>query len=130
MPAASTPAFPSRVAAAGCSVGAPATRRSEEPEDAKLTLGYEDVVELARTFDRTSDPMVRQQLARLYAFSETGMWNAQRGKAEAKRGGGQAVASIGKLSQTRIVKLAAGLATEIAGPTGCSGARPPSRGAP
>jgi alkylation response protein AidB-like acyl-CoA dehydrogenase len=28
------------------------------------------------------------------------------------------VASIGKLSQTRIVKLAAGLATEIAGPHG------------
>jgi alkylation response protein AidB-like acyl-CoA dehydrogenase len=90
----------------------------EEPEDAKLTLGYEDVVELARTFDRTADPMIRQQLARLYAFSETGMWNAQRGKAEAKRGGGQAVASTGKLSQTRIVKLAAGLATEIAGPHG------------
>ncbi len=90
----------------------------EEPEDAKLTLGYEDVVELARTFDRAADPMIRQQLARLYAFSETGLWNAQRGKAEAKRGGGQAVASTGKLSQTRIVKLAAGLATEIAGPHG------------
>jgi alkylation response protein AidB-like acyl-CoA dehydrogenase len=90
----------------------------EEPEDAKLTLGYEDVVELARTFRRTADPIIRQQLARLYAFSETGLWNAQRGKAEAKRGGGQAVASTGKLSQTRIVKLAAGLATEIAGPHG------------
>ena len=35
-----------------------------------------------------------------------------------RRSGGQAVASIGKLSQTRIVKLAAGLATEIAGPSG------------
>jgi alkylation response protein AidB-like acyl-CoA dehydrogenase len=46
------------------------------------------------------------------------LWNAQRGKAEAKRGGGQAVASTGKLSQTRIVKLAASLATEIAGPQG------------
>jgi alkylation response protein AidB-like acyl-CoA dehydrogenase len=90
----------------------------EEPEDEKLTLGYDDVVELARTFNRTSDPLVRQQLARLYAFSETGLWNAQRGKAEAKRGGGQAVASTGKLSQTRIVKLAAGLATDIAGPNG------------
>ena len=87
----------------------------EEPEDEKLTLGYEDVVELARTCGRTADPLIRQQLARLYAFSETGLWNAQRGKAEAKRGGGQSVASTGKLSQTRIVKLAAGLATEIAG---------------
>ncbi len=89
-----------------------------EPDNEKLTLGYHDVVEFARTFERTSDPMVRQQLARLYAFSQTGLWNAQRGRAEAKRGGGQAVASTGKLSQTRIVKLAAGLATEIAGPHG------------
>jgi alkylation response protein AidB-like acyl-CoA dehydrogenase len=90
----------------------------EEPEDEKLTLGYSDVVELARIFDRTTDPLVRQRLALLYILSETGLWNAQRGKAEAKRGGGQAVASIGKLSQTCIVKLAAGLATEIAGPHG------------
>ena len=73
---------------------------------------------LARRFGRASDPLVRQQLARLYTYSETGQWNAQRGKAEAQRGGGQAVASIGKLTQTRIVKLAAGLATELAGPHG------------
>ena len=90
----------------------------DEPPDAKLTLGYHDVVELAQKLGRDGDPLIRQQLARLYAFSETGLWNAQRGKAEAKRGGGQSVASIGKLSQTRIVKLAAGLATEIAGPQG------------
>jgi len=89
-----------------------------EPENEQLTLGYHDVVGVAQRFGKTADPLVRQQLARLYAFSQTGLWNAQRGRAEAKRGGGQAVASIGKLSQTRIVKLAAGLATEIAGPQG------------
>ena len=86
-----------------------------EPDNEKLVLAYGDVVGLAQKLNRTSDPLIRQQLARLYAYSETGLWNAERGKAEAKRGGGQAVASIGKLSQTRIVKLAAGLATEIAG---------------
>jgi alkylation response protein AidB-like acyl-CoA dehydrogenase len=90
----------------------------DEPPDAQLTLGYSDVLELAQKLGRSGDPLIRQQLARLYAFSETGLWNAQRGKAEAKRGGGQAVASTGKLSQTRIVKLAASLATEIAGPQG------------
>jgi alkylation response protein AidB-like acyl-CoA dehydrogenase len=90
----------------------------EEASNDKLTLGYNDVVELARTFGRSSDPLVRQQLARLYTFSETGLWNALRGRAEAQRGGGQAVASIGKLGQTRIVKLAASLATDIAGPHG------------
>jgi alkylation response protein AidB-like acyl-CoA dehydrogenase len=88
----------------------------EEPPDSKLTLQFPDVIALAQKFCRTEDPLVRQQLARLYAFSQTGVWNAQRGKAEARRGGGQPVSSIGKLSQTRIVKLAAGLAAEIAGP--------------
>jgi alkylation response protein AidB-like acyl-CoA dehydrogenase len=90
----------------------------DEAPNAKLTLGYTDVVELAQKLARTSDPLIRQQLARLYAYSETGMWNAVRGKAESRRGGGQAVASIGKLSQTRIVKLAANLAVEIAGMRG------------
>jgi alkylation response protein AidB-like acyl-CoA dehydrogenase len=88
----------------------------EEPPDAKLTLQYPDVIALAQKLGRNEDPLVRQQLTRLYTFTQTGLWNAQRGKAEARRGGGQAVSSIGKLSQTRIVKLAAGLATEIAGP--------------
>jgi alkylation response protein AidB-like acyl-CoA dehydrogenase len=90
----------------------------EDPENEKLTLGYSDVVALAREFDRTSEPMIRQQLALLYVLSETGLWNGQRGKAEAKRGGGQTLASIGKLSQTRIVKLAASLGTEISGAHG------------
>jgi len=86
-----------------------------EAHNEKLTLGFADAAGLAKTLGRSSDPLVRQQLARLYAYSETGLWNALRGKAEAQRGGGQAVASIGKLSQTRIVKLAAGLSTEMAG---------------
>jgi alkylation response protein AidB-like acyl-CoA dehydrogenase len=73
---------------------------------------------LAQKLGSNADPLVRQQLARLYAFSETGLWNAQRGKAEARRGGGQSVASTGKLSQTRIVKLAASLATEMSGLAG------------
>ena len=42
----------------------------------------------------------------------------ERGKAEAQRGGGQSVASIGKISQTRIVKLAARLGMSILGAEG------------
>lgn len=90
----------------------------DEAPDDKLTLGFGDVFELAHKLRRSTDPIIRQQLVRLYTYSETGLWNAMRGKAEAQRGGGHAVASIGKLSQTRIVKLAANLATEIAGPHG------------
>jgi len=90
----------------------------DRPENAKLTLGYEDVLGLTRAQGRTADPMIRQELARLYTDTWTGLWNAQRGRAEAKKGGGQAVASIGKLTQTRIVKRAAGLATAVSGAHG------------
>jgi alkylation response protein AidB-like acyl-CoA dehydrogenase len=90
----------------------------EEPPNAKLTVGYPDVVELAQKLGRTTDPSIRQDLARLYAYTETGRWNAQRGKAEAQQGGGGSVASIGKLSQTRIVKLAAKLGIDLVGAHG------------
>ena len=36
-----------------------------------------------------------------------GQWNAQRAKAEAAQGGGQAIANLGKIAQTRIVKHSA-----------------------
>jgi alkylation response protein AidB-like acyl-CoA dehydrogenase len=90
----------------------------DEAPNAKLTVGFTDVAELAKARGRSDDPILRQELARLYAFSETGRWNAQRGKAEARRGGGESVASIGKLSQTRIVKLAARLGVQILGADG------------
>ena len=90
----------------------------DEPPNQKLTLAYEDVVDLARRTGRTDDPTVRQGLARLYTFAETGRWNALRGKAEAQQGGGQNVASIGKIGQTRVVKLAAQLGTQILGADG------------
>ena len=89
----------------------------DQPTDAKLTLGFDDVVALARRLGRAGDPHVRQELARLYTDTMTGLWNAQRGKAEARRGGGQALGSIAKLTQTRIVKRAAGLATRSPVPT-------------
>jgi alkylation response protein AidB-like acyl-CoA dehydrogenase len=90
----------------------------EDAPNAKLTLTYADVITLAQQLGRASDPLVRQELARLYAYTETGRWNALRGRAEAKRGGGQSVASVGKLSQSRIDKLAANLAMTVAGSSG------------
>jgi alkylation response protein AidB-like acyl-CoA dehydrogenase len=90
----------------------------DEPENAKLIVGYEDVARLASDTGRDHDPLVRQDLARLHTYTQLGLWNAQRSKAEAQRGGGQAVASVGKLLQTRIVKLAAGLGLDVLGPEG------------
>jgi len=95
-----------------------------------LVVNLVDVLALARSQGRNTDPFVRQALARLYSDTKLGQWNAQRGKAEAKKGGGQAVANLGKLAQTRIVKGAAQLAADILGadamlaaPNGVEGGR-------
>jgi alkylation response protein AidB-like acyl-CoA dehydrogenase len=80
-----------------------------------LILQFADLVALARRRGRAADPLIRQKLARLYGYSKLGQWNAQRAKAEAKKGGGQAVANLGKIAQTRIVKSSAALGAEILG---------------
>jgi alkylation response protein AidB-like acyl-CoA dehydrogenase len=90
----------------------------DRPTNAKLTLSFDDVLELAHGYGRTGDAHVRQELARLYTDTQTGRWNALRARAEARTGGGQSVASVGKLTQTAIVKRAAALATSIAGAQG------------
>jgi alkylation response protein AidB-like acyl-CoA dehydrogenase len=89
-----------------------------EAPNAKLTVDHLDVTQLAKGVGSSTDPLFRQDLARLYTYAQLGLWNARRGKAEAQRGGGQAVASIGKLVQTRIVKLAARLGVEALGAHG------------
>jgi alkylation response protein AidB-like acyl-CoA dehydrogenase len=87
-------------------------------ESANLVVALPDVIELARRMRRADDPFIRQKLARLVAYVETGRWNAQRGKAEAQRGGGQSLTSIGKIAQTRIMKLAAEVGIDLLGPAG------------
>ena len=77
-----------------------------------------DLISLAKAHRRTGVASIRHDLARLYAYTQIGRWNALRGKAEAVRGGGQNVANLGKLSQTRIVKLAAQLSLDLLGADG------------
>jgi len=93
----------------------------DTPPGASLVVSLPEVVEIAQRLGRGRDPFLRQKLARLHTYTETGRWNALRGKAEAARGGGQAVASIGKLTQTRIVKLAAEIGLDVLGPDGMLG---------
>jgi alkylation response protein AidB-like acyl-CoA dehydrogenase len=87
----------------------------DEPPDGNQILALHDLIALARTRERSRDPLIRQDIARLYAFTKIGQWNAQRAKAEAKRGGGQAIANLGKVAQTRIVKQSAQLGVDILG---------------
>jgi len=89
------------------------------PTEATRVVGYPEVVELARKLGRSDDPGVRQKLARLFTYAEIGRWNALRAKAEAVRGqSGQGLANIGKVSQTRILKLAAEVGIDILGAGG------------
>jgi alkylation response protein AidB-like acyl-CoA dehydrogenase len=96
-------------------------------------IGIGDLVPLARSQGRAGDPHVRQQLARLHTYTKLGRWNAERAKAETGKGDGQSIANLanlGKIAQTRIVKLAATIGADIvgadamlAGPDGVEGGR-------
>jgi alkylation response protein AidB-like acyl-CoA dehydrogenase len=88
------------------------------PEDRYRIAAFDDLLELARRKGRQDDPLIRQKLARLWCHLQTGAWNARRAKAEAAFGGGGSVASIGKLAQTRIVKLSAEIALDLLGADG------------
>jgi len=90
----------------------------DRPPGNERVIAFDELVELARSTGRIDDPHVRQKLARLWSYLQIGGWNARRGKAEAKAGGGSAVASIGKISQTRIMKLSAEIALDLLGPEG------------
>jgi alkylation response protein AidB-like acyl-CoA dehydrogenase len=74
-----------------------------------------ELIDLARSQGRTGDPHVRQTIARLFSYTKIGRWNAQRARAEAAQGGGEGVANIGKIAETRITKLGASLAVDILG---------------
>jgi alkylation response protein AidB-like acyl-CoA dehydrogenase len=90
----------------------------EVASDSNLIVSVDELIELARRVGRNADPMVRQALARLVTYTETGRWNALRSRAEARRGGGESLASIGKIAQTRIVKLGGTLGVDLLGAGG------------
>jgi alkylation response protein AidB-like acyl-CoA dehydrogenase len=80
-------------------------------------LPFEDLVALARDRGRAGDPLLRQKLAVLHSYRMVGQWNAVR----ARQGPAQAavsVANVGKLLQTRIMKLTAEIALDILGADG------------
>jgi alkylation response protein AidB-like acyl-CoA dehydrogenase len=88
------------------------------PPGNNKVVSFADLADLARRMRRSDDPQIRQKLARLWSYLQIGNWNARRSRVEARSGGGGAVASIGKISQTRIMKLSAEIALDILGPAG------------
>jgi alkylation response protein AidB-like acyl-CoA dehydrogenase len=51
-----------------------------------MGLGFRDFVELARRYDKTGDPEIRQQLAKSYTRSELLRWLGERARAAIKAG--------------------------------------------
>jgi alkylation response protein AidB-like acyl-CoA dehydrogenase len=92
--------------------------RIPAPKAAGRRAAVDELVNLARAHGRAGDAVVRQELARLYSYTQIGQWNALRARAQAAGGGGDAIANLGKLIQTRIMKLSAQLGVGIAGPGG------------
>ena len=80
-----------------------------------MVVGLRELIDLAHEVGRADDPVIRQQLALLTTYVTINDLNARRAKAEAASGGGAALARIGKLSHTRITKLAAEIGAELAG---------------
>jgi alkylation response protein AidB-like acyl-CoA dehydrogenase len=81
--------------------------------------GIAPLVGLARQRGRDTDPLVRQELVRLYTLASVNGWNGQRARA-ALRAGGRAgpEASLGKLMASRIGRQWRDTASLIAGPQG------------
>jgi alkylation response protein AidB-like acyl-CoA dehydrogenase len=89
------------------------------PDSRPLPVGATiDLIALARRTGRNGDPVLRQDLARLYALRQVIGWNATRAKTAAERGTSSPAASLGKLAMSRVLHDSAALAGRLLGPEG------------
>ncbi len=84
-----------------------------------MSGGADLMITLARETEAASDPLVRQELARLYTLGELGRFNSLRLKA-AKQSGRDipGMPNIAKLSMSQIIKLSRDLGLRIIGASG------------
>ncbi|HEY5422086.1 MAG TPA: acyl-CoA dehydrogenase family protein, partial [Ilumatobacteraceae bacterium] len=78
---------------------------------------FDDLLLLARHLGRTEDPLIRQDLARVYSLYKARMWARDRAAASAKRAGGSGPeGSIGKLLWTVAMRQISDLSSQLLGP--------------
>jgi alkylation response protein AidB-like acyl-CoA dehydrogenase len=79
----------------------------------------ERLIELARECGRSTDPIIRQRLARVYVISETLRWTGERAAAATAAGrqpGSES--SVGYVGGVRLLRLIRDLTLELTGPAG------------
>jgi len=74
-----------------------------------------DLVALAREAGRLSDPVLRQQLARVLGYRRVNALNNARAKADLETGTSSSIMSLGKLAMSRILHEEARLRTALLG---------------
>jgi len=77
-----------------------------------------ELVGLARRQGRHTDPLVRQDLARLHAMRTVNEWNGRRAKALMEQGSSTPLASLGKLAMSNILHFAGRLQVSLLGMEG------------
>jgi alkylation response protein AidB-like acyl-CoA dehydrogenase len=82
------------------------------------TVSFDDLVRLAHSRGRAGDPLIREKLAILACYTDTGRWTARRGIDSGDPAVQHRLSTLGKVAQTRIVKLAAEIGVELLGPEG------------
>ncbi|EUA37686.1 acyl-CoA dehydrogenase, C-terminal domain protein [Mycobacterium avium subsp. avium 2285 (R)] len=73
-----------------------------------------DLIEAARSAGRDSDPVVRQEIAKVLSWRLTNSWTTERAKIEARHGS-FTLANVGKLAMSRILHSAGDLAFRLQG---------------
>ena len=78
-------------------------------------VGGADYFALARITGRDTDPVIRQEIARLYTLEQVNAWNAMRATSQSGPGAASPLASLGKLAFSRIVHAGVALTTRLLG---------------
>jgi alkylation response protein AidB-like acyl-CoA dehydrogenase len=99
------------LADAGAGSGDGAAQRQSAPG---LAAPVQNLIDLARSVERSGDPAIRQELMKILSWKITNTWTGQRAAAEVRRGS-SSLASLGKLANSRVLHSSADLAFRLQG---------------